>query len=386
MGDQDQKIDNQGELTEESQKVYDEVFDMSTEDFNKSLESGEINLGGDASDGDGGASDEDQNIPAHKPAPAAKPTPKQGTENVFTITHNGVEHNLDRDRMIELAQKGFDYDTKVGPHRRIVQLLDSDPNAQFLMNNYFMQKLGLAPPTAQAPSNFPAQQPHGAPATPPQTNVPADPNAQQDLDLSGVKLKRLADFDSEQEWLMDSMDRVMKAAMPSLRQPPPQPQSAPQVPGHQPQSQFPGQPVGPQQAQQAQQVVMNAIQSYDPESSSLVIPHIDRYAGELSHAEYVRITSSMPDFLDFYDQVKAEVLSNSNQNLDPNQNSGRRFNPNPPGADRGNQGGKKKRFTLKPAGTPRTKTGGKQLPNVWDLPQSRFEDLVNSKINNPGYN
>ena len=78
---------------------------------------------------------------------------------------------LERQAIINLAQKGFDYDTKVGPHSRIAQLVMADPGAAQVLNDYIHGK--LAPQKQQEPEKF--------------------------------KPLPLADFDTETEWLMANL-------------------------------------------------------------------------------------------------------------------------------------------------------------------------------------
>jgi len=60
---------------------------------------------------------------------------------VVEIVHNGQVHKVTRDKLVELAQKGFDYDYKVGPHGRLVQLVEEDQELQDLINNHVKQKV-----------------------------------------------------------------------------------------------------------------------------------------------------------------------------------------------------------------------------------------------------
>lgn len=65
---------------------------------------------------------------------------KKETSNLTEIIHNGQAYSLTQERMVELAQKGFDYDFKVGPHGKLAQMIDSDPEITKLVDNYWQGK------------------------------------------------------------------------------------------------------------------------------------------------------------------------------------------------------------------------------------------------------
>lgn len=291
------------------------VPDQSTEELFEAIDKDEVEF----------VSEVDEEAPPAKPEKPAAET--------YTIVHNGVEHNFDRAKIVEFAQKGFDYDTKVGPHRKLVQLIDSDPEAQAILNTHFSRKMGLVPP-----------------APPIQPQAPPPPPQQQSLDLSKVELTPLRNYEDEKVWFRENMQKVLDVAL-SQRMAPPVPQS----------------PVPPQTQRVAGPVQM--IQRHDPLHFQQVIPRIDEFANQLSVPEYRKITSSIPDFLAFYDEVKARVLSTPPDTV-PN---------NPQGIV--NQGTPQpRRFNLKPSGTPAPKKG-KQTVNIWDLKNDDFDALVNRMVN-----
>jgi len=51
----------------------------------------------------------------------------QDAAELFDIVHRGQVHRVTKEKAIELAQKGFDYDVKVGPHGKLAYMLDRDP-------------------------------------------------------------------------------------------------------------------------------------------------------------------------------------------------------------------------------------------------------------------
>jgi len=336
----------------------DGVFGLTTEEFNKALADGTIELGVDeGEEGDDEGRGGEGAVAKHTPA-------DKSSGGTFTIIHNGVEHNLDHKRMTDLAQKGFDYEVKVGPHSRLVQLLDQDPQAQEVLNNHFMRKFGMLDdrdPGASHPNiNDPNYRPAPAPAA-----APAP--ARKEIDLSGVKVKSLSEYQNESDWLADALKASLGAIIPQILETTvaPAPAPSPASPARR--------PPNPQDA------VLGAMQRYDPQHVNTVLPHIDQYAAEkLSVPEYREATSTLAGFLEFYDRVKSDILSGE-------------FKPSSPGFTAGPQvkvpsdngkGAKKpvrKKFNLK-AGNKRGSGDTVRVPNVWDIPRDQFTRLIDSKI------
>lgn len=354
----------------------DKVYGMSVEEFNAALESGDIEAVSDDEEFEASLESGSPHSPSDPSAPSSATRTKPSPSQSYTIVHNGQEHVIDHDKMIELAQKGFDYDFKVGPHRKIVQLLDMDPAAQTMLNNYFSEKLGLIPPTqrtTQHPDLYRTPPPVSGPA------APAAPHSAQqvrELDLSGVKLKKLSEFDSEQEWFLDGMKQVVG----EMRRQFPVPQQQPDPGQFNSPSRFPNQ--GPGAGVNA---LVGMIRNYDPQHNSMVLPVLDQYADQMTAAEYRVAISSVPNFLAFYDSVKERVLATSPTNPNTNPaipgtgpstplpNSSVPVPPKNP-ADRG------KRFTLKPGGSTPPKNKHVTQVNAWDLPRKEFDKLINSKL------
>ena len=109
------------------------------------------------------------------------PEDKPDNSGDFEIVHNGNTHKFTKEKVIELAQKGFDYDTKVGPHGKIAQMIEADPGVANVVNEYFQKK-------AQ-PEKF--------------------------------EIKPMDDYKDEAEWLGDNLQRAIKST--------PTPQPVPQT-------------------------------------------------------------------------------------------------------------------------------------------------------------
>ena len=99
-----------------------------------------------------------------------KPETSEADLREMEIVHNGNVHKFTKEKIIELAQKGFDYDTKVGPHGKIAQMIEQDPEVANVVNKYWQEKT--------QPEKF--------------------------------KVKPMDDYEDETEWLADNMDKHMK--------------------------------------------------------------------------------------------------------------------------------------------------------------------------------
>ena len=96
---------------------------------------------------------------------------EQDTEELFEIVYKGEVQKLPRNKVIELAQKGFSYHSdmnRIAPHKKLVTLIESDEEISKLVDNYVSER--------------------------------ANP-----------KTSKLDDFDTEEAWLEDNLKR-QKAA------------------------------------------------------------------------------------------------------------------------------------------------------------------------------
>jgi len=95
---------------------------------------------------------------------------EQKEEDLKEIVHNGQVYKLTEHELKMLAQKGFDYDTKVGPHAKIAQMITADPGLANVVDDYWKRK-----------------------------------SAPKDVDI-----KPIADYEDETEWLKDNINKVIK--------------------------------------------------------------------------------------------------------------------------------------------------------------------------------
>lgn len=171
----------------------------------------------------------------------------------FEIVHRGQVHKVTKDKMVELAQKGFDYDFKVGPHGKLVQLIDSDREAQEVLNSYIRNKYGGG--------NQPQQQ-------------------------KQPELKPLSEYEDERQWLADNVKAIQESM--------PKPQPVVQA-----------DPVS---------VLDQAIRAYDPVGCHDVIPRLAEFSQRLSirDGQTIEEFASRGDlrpFFKFYEYAKEQVSS-----------------------------------------------------------------------------
>jgi len=177
----------------------------------------------------------------------------KGSPELIDIVHNGQAHRLTKEKLVELAQKGFDYDYKVGPHGKLVEMIDSDPELAQLVNDHWQKKL-------------------------------AAPN----VDVAGaeaLEITPLDDYEDEAEWLKANIANAIKHDR--AREPQPVVQ----------------QPV--------QNPAIDALRMRDPEHFESVVSKLGEYAGQLTVDDYNKVDNNMGAFIKFYDFVKEQVVPGS---------------------------------------------------------------------------
>lgn len=171
---------------------------------------------------------------------------EEGEDEKIEIVHNGQVYNFTRGKIVELAQKGFDYDFKVGPHGKLAQLIDADPAISKVVNDYLQGR--------------------------------GDGTKGEEF-----KVTPIDDYDDETEWLQDNITKVIQS-MGKLSQP--TPKAEPQDVG----------------------TMADALRMRDPEFYDRIYPKLDAYAEKLTMAEYRRVDTDMGALCQFYDFVKEQEL------------------------------------------------------------------------------
>jgi len=185
-----------------------------------------------------------------------KPEPKEkgGEEEPesIEIIHGGQAYKFTKDKIIELAQKGFDYDKKVGPHGKLVQMIETDPGLAQMINNYWQGKLaGTSEGVAETKPKFEA--------------------------------KPLKDYETETEWLQDNFQNFLKTYEPPKKE----------------------ESVKPRQ--DGPESVKNMLKMRDPVNFEKVFPSMMDAIPNLSVRDYKRIDSDLGALCQFYDFVKGQA-------------------------------------------------------------------------------
>ena len=177
-----------------------------------------------------------------------EPETKEEGEAITEIVHNGQVYKFTKDKIVELAQKGFDYDFKVGPHGKIVQMIEADPEIASMVNNHWQKK--ISGEATEAPQ---------------------------------FKVKGIDEYENETEWLEDNLREAINFGRSQV------PQAAPQPARN--------------------TAVADALKMRDPEHFNTVLNKLPEYASQLSVSDYQKIDSDMGSLCKFYDFVKEQELS-----------------------------------------------------------------------------
>ncbi len=179
------------------------------------------------------------------------------------FVHNGQVIEVTDEKATELEQKGYDYDFKVGPHGKLVEMLDSDPDFADEVDRLWNQRL----------------------------------NGGNESNPSAFEGSDIDDHDDDRSLLQENMDRFAER----LRQSPApinQESVQPQVPAEDP--------------------TQAALRMRDPEFYELVQPRLNDFVPDLSVKNYNAINSDMNKLCQFYDFVKEQVIPKQNTNSPTN--------------------------------------------------------------------
>ncbi len=234
------------EFTEEESTDIESTEDSSTEDSSQE-ESTEDFSADDFSTTDFSEDQEDQ----------SEDQDPSGQEELIDIIHNGVTHSLTKDKIISLAQQGFDYQAKttaIAPQRRLLQLVDSDPELQGVINKYVSDKVG-------------------------------------------PKVTSREDYETDEEWLTDNISETLTKVNPFIGEN---------------QDISVGSPSG-------QADIVQVLRNRDPEHFDTVAPFLKKAAGQIPKAKYDELNQDPNKIVQFYDSVKKHAFAFMERKNKPNQ-------------------------------------------------------------------
>lgn len=175
-------------------------------------------------------------------------TKEDEKDDKIEIVHNGQVYSFTKDKIVELAQKGFDYDFKVGPHGKLAQLIEADPAISKIVDDHVQGKV-------------------------------AGKKAEK------FTVSSLNDYEDETEWLQDNFSKLI----PLMEKEPP--------------------PVAPVTSSEPKGGTMaDALKGRDPEFFDRVFPKLEQYAQDLSVAEYRKVDTDLGALCQFYDFVKGQEI------------------------------------------------------------------------------
>jgi hypothetical protein len=215
---------------------------------------------------------------------ALQPEGGEGEEGKYPIVYQGQTYYVTPEEYQRMAFKGFDYDSKIGPHQKIIQLFQNDQGAQQVLRDYLQ---GRIKPGQQ-------QQPQQPQQTAPQSEQ--------------FKVPKLEDFNSEEEWLdavLQKRDEWKERQMQARQAAPPQQAQA---------------PLNPPPARG--QTIGDILRQRDPANYDQIMPQVEREALNLPAGEYQQLQQDPVKTAQFYDQVKQRLMGGQSapqggqQNLD----------------------------------------------------------------------
>ncbi len=225
---------------------------------------------------------------------------KPEDQELYQIKHMGEVRTVTKEKYDELAHMGYDYSAKLGPHRKLVQLIDADPGAQEVLNRYFTARLKGQDPAAAA---------GGAGERP-----AADPAAAAAANLADkIVVKPIADFGNDEEaWAKDFLvsNAHIFAEMSKPAADPATPQDA-----------------GTGLAEKVGTMLM----ARDAEDFPKVVPYLDDFAKRnLTIEQYVAVNSdpTYKNLFKFYDWAKPRILKATGAAPAPGS-AGQNGNPTP---------------------------------------------------------
>ena len=176
-------------------------------------------------------------------------TPEEPEKPFMVVKHQGKEVPiLSEEDARNYIQKGFDYDFKVGPHKKLAQIMDEYPD--------FAKKV------ASDWDSFVAGK-----------DSVAEPSLKPEL-------KNLDDFENPNDWLLENVAKLRESE----------------------------QPAAPIPAKQEVPSWVSAMVTHDPQNFNKIAPLVPQYAEKyLTKGQYDKVNNDLPSLVQFYDWVKDKV-------------------------------------------------------------------------------
>jgi len=213
----------------------------------------------------------EQELSGDKPqeqAPVNEPLAEE--PQYIDIVHNGQVHHVTKEKAIELAQKGFDYDYKVGPHSRIAKIITQFPEVAEIVDRHVRAKL-------------------------------EGTEAKETKSQKEFNIKPLDQYETADAWLKDNIVEVTK--MVQSQQPAPRQQTQEDINAR----------------------IVTTLKMHDPQGFSTVFPLMRDAIPNLTISEYQRIDSDIGELLKFYDAVKEKANKNvQSRTIQQPANSGKK--------------------------------------------------------------
>lgn len=179
-------------------------------------------------------------------------TPEEPEKPFMVVKHQGKEVSIKSEEDARnYIQKGFDYDFKVGPHKKLAQIMDEYPD--------FAKKV------ASDWDSFVAGK-----------DSVTEPSKKPEL-------KSLDDFENPNDWFWENYSKVRE---------------------HEKSSQVPAPPPPRQEVPSW----VSAMVTHDPQNFNKIAPLVPQYAEKyLTKSQYDRVNNDLPSLVQFYDWVKGQV-------------------------------------------------------------------------------
>jgi len=266
---------------------------------------------------------EDETAPPADDTPAAddsKPGDKQ--PEMVEIVHKGQAIKVTQDKLIELAQKGYDYDVKVGPHHRLIRMINADPELQQLITTHVKAKLGKD------------QQPAAKGASSEEFTPP-----------------KLEDYNTPEDWAKATYEAMQNHLTRAVKPPAQDPQQENQQKVDAPTANI-------------MRTMFFSLQHHDPDNMNRVLPEVQKVWPTLRQVDADRISRAALEgdtrpFLKLYDWVAAKL---NGKPAGSNKNGNGKTDTKPPG------------FRVSPGGGAPKNDAGKN--DVWAMSKKEFKEFM----------